>query len=109
MSKSTIILSLQQQQQKRAARVRLYLLSCMAAVSSSPAFAQLTEAEGTVNWVLAIFSPAIMLAGLTILLIGCGIAVWFGKMSGSLFTKILVGSVLVFGARTIAPKIVGIF
>ena len=90
-------------------RVYLYLLSCVAVTMATPAFAQLTEAESTATWVLNIFSPALMLTALTILLVGCGIAVYFGKLSGGLFVKILVGSILVFGARTIAPKIVSLF
>ncbi|MGE0847783.1 MAG: TrbC/VirB2 family protein, partial [Flavobacteriaceae bacterium] len=76
---------------------------------SGQAHAQLAEVENAGNWVLAIFSPAVLLVGLTILLIGCGLAVWFGRMSGGLFVKILVGSVLVFGARTIAPQLVAAF
>ena len=90
-------------------RVYLYLLSCVAVTMATPAFAQLTEAESTATWVLNIFSPALMLTALTILLVGCGIAVYFGKLNGGLFVKILVGSILVFGARTIAPKIVSVF
>jgi type IV secretion system protein VirB2 len=81
----------------------------MAATMATPAFAQLTEAESTATWVLNIFSPALVLTLCTILLIGCGIAVWMGKMSGGLFTKILIGSIFVFGARTLAPKLVAIF
>ncbi len=87
----------------------LYLLSCVAATMATPAFAQLTEVENTATWVLDIFSPALMLLILTILLIGVGIAVYFGKLSGGLFVKILIGSILIFGARTIAPKIVALF
>lgn len=71
--------------------------------------AQLAEVENAGTWVLAIFSPAILLIGLTILLIGCGLAVWFGRMTGGLFVKILLGSILVFGARTIAPQLVAAF
>ena len=100
------ITSLQQQTRNRT---RLFLLSCMAATMATPAFAQLAEAENTANWVLAIFSPGLMLTFLTILLIGCGIAVYMGKISGGLFVKILVGSILIFGARTIAPRIVALF
>jgi type IV secretory pathway VirB2 component (pilin) len=102
----TAIISQQKQTRNRG---RLFLLSCMAAATATPAFAQLAEAENTANWVLAIFSPALMLAFLTILLIGCGIAVYMGKISGGLFVKILVGSILIFGARTIAPRIVALF
>jgi type IV secretory pathway VirB2 component (pilin) len=98
-----------QQQKARATQVRLFVTTCMTALVASPAFAQLAEAENTVNWVLAIFSPALLLGLLTILLVGCGLAVFMGKLSGSLFMKILVGSVFVFGARTLAPKIVGLF
>lgn len=90
-------------------KLRAYLLSCMAATMATPAFAQLTEAESTATWVLDIFSPALMLTILTILLIGCGVAVYMGKLSGGLFVKILIGSVLIFGARTLAPKIIAIF
>lgn len=71
--------------------------------------AQLAEVENAGTWVLAIFSPAILLVALTILLIGCGLAVWFGRMTGGLFVKILLGSILVFGARTIAPQLVAAF
>lgn len=96
-------------QQTRAHRARLYLLSCIVTTMTTPAFAQLTEAENTANWVLRIFSPALMLTLLTLLLIGCGIAVWLGKLSGSLFIKLLIGSIFVFGARTLGPKIVALF
>ena len=58
---------------------------------------------------LNIFSPGLLLTLLTILLIGCGIAVYLGKLSGGLFTKILIGSIFVFGARTLAPKIIALF
>lgn len=90
-------------------RTRLFLFSCMAATMATPAFAQLAEAENAGNWVLAIFSPALMLIFLTLLLIGCGIAVFMGKISGGLFVKIILGSILIFGARTIAPRIASIF
>jgi len=69
----------------------------------------LSEAENTATWVLNIFSPGLLLTLLTLLLIGCGLAVYFGRLSGQLFVKILIGSVLLFGARTIAPKIVSLF
>ena len=98
-----------QEQQARANRVRLFILSCMATTMATPAFAQLTEAEGTATWVLNIFSPALLLTLLTLLLIGCGLAVYMGKLSGSLFVKILIGSIFVFGARTLAPKIIALF
>ena len=98
-----------QHQQTRAAHVRILVATCVTALVASPAFAQLAEAENTTNWVLAIFSPALLLSLLTILLIGCGLAVYLGKLSGSLFMKILVGSVFVFGARTLAPKIIALF
>ena len=97
------------QQQERAARVRMFFATCVAMTLASPAFAQLTEAESTATWVLNIFSPALMLTILTILLIGCGVAVYLGKLSGGLFTKILIGSIFVFGARTLAPKIISLF
>ena len=105
---TTIGLTLQQQQ-ARATHVRILIATCVTTVLASPAFAQLAEAENTVNWVLAIFSPPLLLALLTILLIGCGLAVYMGKLSGSLFMKILVGSIFVFGARTLAPKIIALF
>lgn len=89
--------------------IHIYLVSCIAATLATPAFAQLTEAEDTATWVLDIFSPALLLTLLTLLLVGCGIAVYLGKLSGSLFVKILLGSILVFGARTIAPKIIALF
>lgn len=98
-----------QEQQARATRVRLFILSCMATTMATPAFAQLAEAESTATWVLNIFSPALLLTLLTILLIGCGIAVYMGKLSGGLFVKILIGSIFVFGARTLAPKIIALF
>ena len=97
------------QQQERASRVRLFIASCIALTLASPTYAQLTEAEGVGTWVLNIFSPALMLTILTILLIGCGIAVYLGRLSGGLFTKILIGSIFVFGARTLAPKIIALF
>ena len=97
------------QQRTRTRQVRLFFASCMAATMASPAFAQLTEAEGVADWVLRIFSPALMLTILTILLVGCGIAVFLGKLSGGLFTKILIGSIFVFGARTLAPKLIALF
>lgn len=96
-------------QQQARNRTRLFLLSCMATTMATPAFAQLAEAERTADWVLAIFSPALLLSFLTILLIGCGIAVFLGKLSGQMFLRILVGSILVFGARTIGPRIVALF
>ena len=98
-----------QQQRARASRVRTFILSYIAAAMASPVFAQLTEAENTATWVLNIFSPALMLTILTILLVGCGVAVFLGKLSGGLFTKILIGSIFVFGARTLAPKIIAVF
>jgi|SRR5581483_7405628 len=94
-------------------RLSAYLLSCMALAETELAHAgaggSLSEAETTATWVLNIFSPGLLLSLLTILLIGCGIAVYFGRLSGQLFVKILIGSVLLFGARTIAPKIVALF
>jgi type IV secretory pathway VirB2 component (pilin) len=105
-TKSLAVLSLEKQ--RRA--VSVYLLGCMALVQSHSAMAgSLVEAENTITWVLNIFSPALMLAMLTILLIGTGIAVYFGKMSGGTFVKILIGSILIFGARAIAPRIVALF
>ncbi len=90
---------------------RLWLLGAMALAESRVSYAagSLSEAETTITWVLNIFSPVLLLALLTILLIGCGLAVYFGKISGGLFVKILIGSILVFGARTIAPKLVALF
>ena len=96
-------------QQRKAAHARIFVATWMTAFVASPAFAQLAEAESTVTWVLNIFSPALLLGLLTILLIGCGLAVYMGKLSGSLFMKILVGSIFVFGARTLAPKIIALF
>lgn len=98
-----------QRQHERTNRVRLFILSCMATTMATPAFAQLTEAESVTTWVLNIFSPALLLGVLTILLIGSGIAVFLGKLSGGLFVKILVGSIFVFGARSIAPKLIALF
>jgi type IV secretion system protein VirB2 len=109
ISNVTALTTLNQKQQNARQRVRLYILSCMAATMATPAFAQLTEAESTATWVLNIFSPALLLTFLTILLIGCGIAVYMGKLSGGMFIKILVGSIFVFGARTLAPKIIALF
>lgn len=97
------------QQQERATRVRVLITSYIATTMATPALAQLAEAENTATWVLNIFSPALMLTILTILLIGCGVAVYLGKLSGELFTKILIGSIFVFGARTLAPKIIALF
>ncbi len=77
----------------------------MAMLVTHKAFAQLTEVENTALWVEDIFSPALLLTALIILCIGCGLAVMFGRLSGILFVRILVGSVLIFGARTIAPKL----
>jgi type IV secretory pathway VirB2 component (pilin) len=76
---------------------------------SNPVFAQLTEAESTATWVLSIFSPTLLLTFLTLLLIGCGLAVYLGRLSVGLFLKILLGSILVFGARSIAGKIIALF
>jgi uncharacterized membrane protein len=85
----------------------------MVAAESELAHAQaagsLSEAETAATWTLNIFSPALLLVLLTLLLIGCGIAVYWGRMSGEWFVRILIGSVLLFGARTIAPKLAGIF
>ena len=89
-----------------------WVMGTLVMVMSTTARAQtgsLSEAESTATWVLKIFSPTLMLAVLTILLIGCGIAVYFGRMQSQLFVKILIGSILIFGASTIAPKIVAIF
>lgn len=107
MSKHTR--SINEQSTSGTSSVRAYLIAFVVATTTMPAFAQLSEAEGVGNWVLGIFSPALLLALLTLLLIGCGLAVFFGRLSGGLFVKILIGSVLVFGARTIAPKIVALF
>lgn len=92
-------------------KAALWLFGCMVLAETHLACAagSLSEVETTATWVLNIFSPILLLALLTVLLIGCGIAVFFGRMSGGLFVKILIGSVLVFGARTIAPKIVALF
>jgi type IV secretory pathway VirB2 component (pilin) len=97
------------EQQKRAAHARILVATCVTSLATAPAFAQLTEVDNTVNWVLAIFSPGLLLALLTLLLIGVGLAVYFGRLSGGLFMKVLVGSVFVFGARTLAPKIIALF
>ena len=59
-----------QQQKARASQVRVFIATCMTAAMASPAFAQLTEAENTVTWVLNIFSPALLLGLLTIVQIG---------------------------------------
>jgi type IV secretory pathway VirB2 component (pilin) len=109
MNSSVALNNLTQQKTNARQRARTYVLSCMAAAMATPAFAQLTEVEGTAQWVLDIFSPALLLTLLTILLIGCGLAVYMGKMSGSMFMKILLGSIFVFGARTLAPKIIALF
>lgn len=95
-------------------QARSWLVGCMALAQAELALAggggggggSLVEAENTATWVLDIFSPALTLALLTILLIGSGIAVYFGRMSGGMFFKILIGSILVFGARNIAPRII---
>ncbi len=94
-----------------ARRTSAFLLGCMTLVETELAFAGgaggggLTEAQSAVQWVLDIFSPALMVLLLTIGLIICGVLVWMGRMSGRTFVAIMIGSVLVFGARTIAPKI----
>ena len=67
-----------QRQKARATQVRLFVAACFAASMATPAFAQLAEAENTVLWVLNIFSPALLLGLLSILLIGCGLAVYLG-------------------------------
>jgi type IV secretory pathway VirB2 component (pilin) len=101
------------QSPRRPLGVTAYLLSCMALAEAELAHAgaggSLSEVEDTATFVLDIFSPGLLLTLLTLLLVGCGLAVYFGRMSGSLFVKILLGSVLVFGARTIAPKLVALF
>ena len=109
MKRTTPFNGLTLQHQERATRARFFILSCMAATMSTSAFAQLTEAESTATWVLNIFSPALLLTLLTLLLVGCGIAVYLGKLSGGLFAKILIGSIFIFGARSIAPKIIALF
>jgi type IV secretory pathway VirB2 component (pilin) len=103
-------LTVQRAARKRFGDARAWLVGCMVlAQTQTPAWASLSEAEGTATWVLNIFSPGLLLTMLTLLLIGCGLAVYFGKMSGQMFVKILIGSILIFGARTIAPKIVALF
>ncbi len=81
-------------------------IGVMAMGVTHKAYAQLSEAENLALWIEDIFSPGLMLSALIILIIGVGLAIWFGRMSGGLFVKILVGALLVFGARTIAPKII---
>ncbi len=98
-----------QQQRARSTQVRLFVAVCATMLLTSPALAQLAEAENVTNWVLAIFSPALLLGLLTILLIGCGLAVYLGRLSGGLFLKVLVGSIFVFGARSLAPKLIALF
>lgn len=100
-------------------KARNWLVGCMALAQAEVALAaggggggggaaggSLVEAENTATWVLDIFSPALLLALLTIILIGSGLAVYFGRMSGGMFFKILIGSILIFGARNIAPRII---
>jgi hypothetical protein len=98
---------------RRTLRPVEFLVSCVALAESHLAFAQaagsLSEAESAFTWVLNIFSPALLLTALTLLLIGCGIAVYYGRLTGMTFVKIMIGSLFIFGARTIAPKIVAIF
>jgi type IV secretory pathway VirB2 component (pilin) len=96
---------------KARSRTKVRLLGGLVLAQSHLAHAagSLSEAENAATWVLNIFSPTLLLVLLTLLLIGCGLAVYFGRMTGKLFVSIMVGSVLVFGARTIAPRIVAIF
>ena len=92
--------------------VRKWSVTAFIVADSGLAFAgggSLAEVETTATWVLNIFSPTLLLVFLTLLLIGCGLAVYLGRMGGQMFMKIMVGSVLVFGARSIAPKIIGLF
>jgi type IV secretory pathway VirB2 component (pilin) len=107
MNSSVVSLFLQQQNMRE--HVRTYVVACIVATMATPAFAQLTEVEDTATWVLDIFSPGLLLTLLTLLLLGCGLAVYLGKLSGGMFMKILIGSVFVFGARTLAPKIIALF
>jgi type IV secretory pathway VirB2 component (pilin) len=96
----------------RKAQIAAWMLGAMALTESQLAVAgggSLSEVEDTAQWVLDIFSPGLLLILITLLLIGCGIAVWAGKMTGKMFLTILVGSIFVFGARTIGPKIVALF
>jgi hypothetical protein len=90
-------------------RLRFILMAYVGVVMTSPAFAQLVEGENTANWFLALFSPALCLALLTIVLIVTGLLLWMGKLAGRTFGLIMGGSILVFGGRTIAPKIIAIF
>ena len=90
-------------------RLRFTLMAYLGVVMASPAFAQLTEGENTANWFLALFSPALCLTLLTIVLIVSGFLLWSGRLTGKMFGLIMGGSVLIFGGRTIAPKIVAIF
>lgn len=94
------------------ANIAAWMLGAMTLTQSQLALAgggSLSEVETTAQWVLDIFSPGLLLIAITILLIGCGLAVWAGKMTGKMFVTILAGSILVFGARTIGPKIVALF
>lgn len=94
----------------RKAQVAAWMLGAMALTQSQLALAgSLAEVEDTAQFVLDIFSPGLLLVLLTLLLIGCGLAVYAGKMTGKMFLTILIGSVLIFGARTIAPKIIALF
>lgn len=106
--------NVQQNARAKTPSIHAWLLGSMALAQTRMAYAgggggSLTEVEGTAAWVLNIFSPGLLLTLLTILLIGCGIAVYLGKMGGQLFLRILIGSILVFGGRTIAPKLIALF
>jgi type IV secretory pathway VirB2 component (pilin) len=71
--------------------------------------AQLAEAENAATWVLMIFSPALLLAILTVALVIVGILCWSGRLSARVFVWFLIGAVFIFGARTIAPQIASAF
>ena len=62
--------------------------------------AQLTEADDTANWFLALFSPTLLLALLTIVLIVTGFMVWAGRITPKTFGGILGGCISIFGARS---------
>lgn len=94
--------------QMRWTNLQNLIIGVMTMGITHKAFAQLSEVENTVLWVEDIFSPVLLLSALIILCIGCGLAFMFGRMSGGLFVRILGGSILIFGARTIAAKLSGV-
>ena len=58
------------------------------------------------NGIRALFTnKALMIVLATILIAGCGILAWMGKLSFGMAARILIGAVLVFSAGKIATEI----